>query len=80
MWRGHIGCSSSKSDLKYGVDIERRKKLRELRKQGKSTDKGMFQYVFFIGRMLDNKELVKDMIRKHSLESRRKIDIIKNDN
>ncbi|GKB84993.1 hypothetical protein Tco_0957265 [Tanacetum coccineum] len=74
------GLDSFGSDLKYGVDIERRKKLRELRKQGKSTDKGMFQYVFFFGRMLDNKELVKNMIRKHLLESRRKIDIIKNDN
>nr|GEW56297.1 transposase, mutator type [Tanacetum cinerariifolium] len=58
-------------------DIERRKILRELRKQGKSIDRGIFD--FFVSQRFDNRELVKDRIKKYSVESRRKLSITKND-
>nr|GEU42205.1 hypothetical protein [Tanacetum cinerariifolium] len=48
------------------VDSKRRKMLRELRKKGKSIDKGMFD--FFVDQRFDNRELVKDRIRKHSVD------------
>ncbi|GKA40346.1 mutator type transposase, partial [Tanacetum coccineum] len=43
-----------------------------------SIDRGMFN--FFVGLRFDNRELVKDRIRKHSVKSRRKLSITKNDN
>nr|GEU28900.1 hypothetical protein [Tanacetum cinerariifolium] len=39
-----IDLDSFSSDLDDGIDIERRKILRELRKQGKSIDRGMFDF------------------------------------
>nr|GEV64593.1 transposase, MuDR, plant [Tanacetum cinerariifolium] len=44
-----INLDSFSNDLEDGVDNERRKMLRELRKKGKSTDKGMFDYDFLVG-------------------------------
>ncbi|GJU79112.1 hypothetical protein Tco_1276182, partial [Tanacetum coccineum] len=73
-----IDLDSFGSDLEDGIDTERRTILRELRKQIKSIDKGMFD--FFVGQRYDNKELVKDRIRKHLVKSRRKLSITKNNN
>ncbi|GKC17915.1 mutator type transposase, partial [Tanacetum coccineum] len=73
-----IDLDSFGNDLENEIDTKRRKVLRELRKQGKSINRGMFD--LFVGQRFDNRELVKDSIRKHSVESRRRLSNTNNDN
>nr|GEV31264.1 transposase, MuDR, plant [Tanacetum cinerariifolium] len=52
-----IDLDSFGSDIKDGIDSERRKMLRELRKKGKSIDKNMFD--FFVGQRLIQENLLR---------------------
>nr|GEZ41550.1 transposase, mutator type [Tanacetum cinerariifolium] len=73
-----IDLDSFGSDLENKIDTQRRKMLRELRKQGKSIDRGMFD--LFVGQRFDNREIVRDRIRKHLVKSKRTLSFTKNDN
>ncbi|GKB80803.1 hypothetical protein Tco_0947698 [Tanacetum coccineum] len=54
-----INLDSFGSDLEDGVDTERRKILRELRKQNMSTNTAMYQFAFFISYNTLEKYLMK---------------------
>ncbi|GJR18357.1 mutator type transposase [Tanacetum coccineum] len=65
--------------LDDGIDSERRIQLRELRRIGKHKNKGPDKYYFYLGQQFSSKEIVTGRVRMHSLETRRKLIMVKND-
>ncbi|GJU60140.1 mutator type transposase [Tanacetum coccineum] len=54
--------------------------LRELRRIGKQTNKGPNTYYFYLGQQFASKKIVKGRVKKHSVETRRQLILVKNDN
>ncbi|GJS56913.1 mutator type transposase [Tanacetum coccineum] len=75
-----IDYDSFGSDLDDGIDSERRIQLRELRRIGKQKNKGPNKYYFYLGQQFASKEIVKGRVKKHSVETRRHLILVKNDN
>nr|GEV59956.1 hypothetical protein [Tanacetum cinerariifolium] len=75
-----IDYDSFGSDLDDGIDSERRIQLRELRIIGKQKNKGPNKYYFYLGQQFASKEIVKRRVKKHSVEIRRQLILMKNDN
>ncbi|GKA61977.1 hypothetical protein Tco_0761496 [Tanacetum coccineum] len=74
-----IDYDSFGNDLDDGIDLERRIQLRELRRIGKQKNKGANKYYFYLGQQFAIKEIVTGRVRKHSIETRRKLIMVKND-
>ena len=71
-----IDFESFESDLEDDEDSARRKGIRNLRKlAGNSTSTTSF----FVGKEFPNRDVAKNMIRAHAVETRRNIQIVKND-
>ncbi|GJQ90184.1 mutator type transposase [Tanacetum coccineum] len=68
------------SDLDGEIDSQRRIQLRELRRIGKKKNKGPNKYYFYLGQQFSSKEIVKRRVKKHSVETRRQLILIKNNN
>ncbi|GJV13535.1 mutator type transposase [Tanacetum coccineum] len=75
-----IDYDSFGSDLDDGINSERRMQLRELRRIGKQKNKGPNKYYFYLGQQFANKDIVKGRVKKHSVETRRQLILVKNDN
>nr|GEX77424.1 hypothetical protein [Tanacetum cinerariifolium] len=75
-----IDYDSLGSDLDDGIDFEKRMQLRELRRIGKQKNKGPNKYYFYLGQQFASKEIVKGIVKKHSVETRRQLILVKNDN
>ncbi|GJZ68600.1 mutator type transposase [Tanacetum coccineum] len=75
-----IDYDSFGSDLDDGIDSERRMQLKELRRIGKQKNKGPNKYYFYLGQQFACKEIVKGRVKKHSIETRRQLILVKNDN
>ncbi|GJR08002.1 hypothetical protein Tco_0790654 [Tanacetum coccineum] len=73
-----IDYDSFGSDLDDGIDSERRIQLRELRRIGKQKNKGPNKYYFYLGQQFATKERVAGRVRMHSVETRRKLLMLKN--
>ncbi|GJT17849.1 reverse transcriptase [Tanacetum coccineum] len=74
-----IDYDSFGSDLDDRIDSERRVQLRELRRIGKHKNKGPNKYYFYLGQQFASKERVTVRVRMHSVETRRKLIMVKND-
>ncbi|GJU86009.1 mutator type transposase [Tanacetum coccineum] len=74
-----IDYDSSGSDLDDGIDSERRIQLRELRRIGKEKNQGSNKYYFYLSQQFATKEIMKGRVKKHSVETRRKLILVKND-
>nr|GEW76592.1 transposase, mutator type [Tanacetum cinerariifolium] len=74
-----IDYESFGSDLDDGIDSERRMQLRELRRIGKQK-KGLDKYYFYLGQQFASKEIMKGRVKKHSVETRRQLILVKTDN
>ncbi|GKD73618.1 hypothetical protein Tco_1331900, partial [Tanacetum coccineum] len=61
------------NDTDDGIDLERRDKLRELRRIGKAKNHGPDKYYFYLGQQFATKEIMKGRVMKHSIENRRKL-------
>ncbi|PWA69707.1 zinc finger, GRF-type [Artemisia annua] len=71
-----IDFDSFESDIEDDEESARRKGIRKLRKlAGNSTS----TTGFFVGKEFPNRDVAKDMIRAHAVETRRCIQIVKND-
>ncbi|GJX44845.1 mutator type transposase [Tanacetum coccineum] len=75
-----IDYDSFGSDLDDGIDSERIIQLRELRRIGKQKNKGPNKYYFYLGQQFASKEIMKERVKKHSVETRRQLILVKNDN
>ncbi|GJT17206.1 mutator type transposase [Tanacetum coccineum] len=75
-----IDYDSFGSDLDDGIDSERRMQLRELRRIGKQKNKGPNKYYFYLGQQFASKEIMKERVKKHSVETRRQLILVKNNN
>ncbi|GJT78829.1 hypothetical protein Tco_1045554, partial [Tanacetum coccineum] len=75
-----IDYDSFGSDLDDGIDSKRRMQLRELRRICKQKNKGPNKYYFYLGHQFASKEIVKRRVKKHSVETRRQLILVKNDN
>lgn len=53
--------------------------MKQLRKQAHASKK-IYKTYFYVGRKFPNKEAVKEYIKEHSIKTRRKIRVEKNDN
>ncbi|GKD83677.1 hypothetical protein Tco_1350516, partial [Tanacetum coccineum] len=71
-----IDYDSFGSDLDDGIDSERRIQLRELRRISKQKNKGPNKYYFYLGQRFATKEIVTGKVRKHSVETRRRLILI----
>ncbi|GKD47612.1 zinc finger, SWIM-type containing protein [Tanacetum coccineum] len=73
-------------NFKSGTDSEddgivkiRRKKLREIKKANESDDNIVFKHFFFVGQTFSTAAEVKERVRLHSIETRKKLFLAKND-
>nr|GEZ95489.1 ribonuclease H-like domain-containing protein [Tanacetum cinerariifolium] len=66
-----IDYDSFSSDLDDGIDSERRMKHRKLRRICKQKNKGPNKYYFYLGQQFASKEIMKERVKKHSVETRR---------
>ncbi|GJX98969.1 mutator type transposase [Tanacetum coccineum] len=62
-----------------GIDKIRRKKLKEIKKANESEDNIVHKHFFFIGQTFPTAADVKERVRLHSIETRRKLFLAKND-
>nr|GEV65092.1 transposase, mutator type [Tanacetum cinerariifolium] len=67
------------NNLDDEIDSERRIQLRELRRIGKQKNKGPNKYYFYLGEQFATKEIMKGRVRKHSVETKRRLILVKND-
>ncbi|GJV12595.1 mutator type transposase [Tanacetum coccineum] len=74
-----IDYDSFGSDLDDGINYQMRIQLRELRRIGKLKNKGPNKYYFYLGQQFATKEIMTGRVRKHSVETRRKLIMVKND-
>ncbi|GJY97952.1 hypothetical protein Tco_0514862 [Tanacetum coccineum] len=61
----------------FGSDLDDRIQLKELRRLGKKKNKGPNKYYFYLGRQFASKEIVKGRVKKHSVETRRQLILVK---
>ncbi|GJV81851.1 zinc finger, SWIM-type containing protein, partial [Tanacetum coccineum] len=73
-------------NFKSGIDSEddrivkiRRKKLRQIKKANESDDNIVFKHFFFVGQTFSTAAEVKERVRLHSIETRKKLFLAKND-
>nr|GEV11293.1 hypothetical protein [Tanacetum cinerariifolium] len=66
-------------DLDDRIDSERRIQLRELRRIGEHKNKGPNKYYFYLGQQFASKEKVTGRVRMHSVKTKRKLIMVKND-
>ncbi|GKA36663.1 hypothetical protein Tco_0723228 [Tanacetum coccineum] len=59
------------------IDSKRRMQLRELRRIGKQKNKGPNKYYFYLGQQFASKEIMKGRVKKHSVETRRQLILVK---
>ncbi|GKC65777.1 hypothetical protein Tco_1098375, partial [Tanacetum coccineum] len=71
-----IDYDSFGSDLDDGIDSERRIQLMELRRIGKEKNKGPNKYYFYLGQQFATKEIMIGRVKKHLVETRRKLILI----
>ncbi|GJV86322.1 zinc finger, SWIM-type containing protein [Tanacetum coccineum] len=62
-----------------GIDKIRRKKLKEIKKANESEDNIVHKHFFFVGQTFPTAADVKERVRLHSIETRRKLFLAKND-
>ncbi|GJW10757.1 O-fucosyltransferase family protein [Tanacetum coccineum] len=62
------------------IGSTRRAALRKLRKKGNADNESGIVNHFFLGQEFGNREEVKERIKAYSVESRRNVEIVKNDN
>ncbi|GKC44028.1 hypothetical protein Tco_1061750, partial [Tanacetum coccineum] len=72
-----IDYDSFGSDLDDGIDSDRRTQLRELRRIGKAKNQGLNKNYFYLGQQFATKEIVKGIVKKHYVETRRKLILVK---
>ena len=70
--------SGSESD-ENELEKIRRRKLRELEKANKNADNIKYKHFFFFGQKFASAAEVKERVRLHSIETRRKLQLLKND-
>ncbi|GJZ54423.1 mutator type transposase, partial [Tanacetum coccineum] len=75
-----IDYDSFGSDIDDRIDSERRMQLREIRRIGKQKNKGPNKYYFYLGQQFASKEIMKGRVKKHSVETRRQLILVKNNN
>ncbi|GJS41559.1 hypothetical protein Tco_0566602 [Tanacetum coccineum] len=73
-----INYDSFDSDLDDEIDPERRGQLMKLRRIGKAKNQGPNKYYFYLGQQFAHKEIMKGRFKKHSVETRRKLILVKN--
>ncbi|GKB37640.1 hypothetical protein Tco_0882582 [Tanacetum coccineum] len=71
-----IDYDSFGSNLDDGIDSKRRTQLRKLRRIGKSKNQGLNKYYCYLGQKFATKEIVKGRVKKHLVETRRKLILI----
>ncbi|GJQ98807.1 hypothetical protein Tco_0521792 [Tanacetum coccineum] len=62
-----------------GIDKIRRKKLKQIKKANESEDNIVHKHFFFVGQTFPTAADVKERVRLHSIETRRKLFLAKND-
>nr|GEX21005.1 hypothetical protein [Tanacetum cinerariifolium] len=72
-----IDYDSFGSDLDDGINSKRRIQLRELKRISKQKNKGLNKYYFYLRHQFANKEIMKGRVKKHSVETRRQIILVK---
>ncbi|GJT78832.1 mutator type transposase [Tanacetum coccineum] len=75
-----IDYDSFGSVLDDEIDSERRMQLKELIRIGKQKNKGLNKYNFYLGQQFTSKKIIKGRVKKHSVETRRQLILVKNDN
>ncbi|GKA98549.1 mutator type transposase [Tanacetum coccineum] len=75
-----IDYDSFGSDIDDRIDSKRRMQLREIRRIGKQKNKGPNKYYFYLGQQFASKEIMKGIVKKHSVETRRQLILVKNNN
>ncbi|GJS81729.1 mutator type transposase [Tanacetum coccineum] len=75
-----IDYDSFGNDLDNEIDSEMRIQLRELRRIGKQKNKCPNKHYFYLGQQFASKEIMKGRVKKHSVETRRQLILVKNDN
>ncbi|GJR48025.1 hypothetical protein Tco_1316128 [Tanacetum coccineum] len=75
-----IDSDSFGSNLDDGIDSKRRIQLREIRRIGKQKNKGPNKYYFYLEHQFAIKEIMKGRVKKHSVETRRHLILVKSDN
>ncbi|GKC47796.1 hypothetical protein Tco_1065518 [Tanacetum coccineum] len=72
-----INYESFGSHLDDGIDSDKRTQLRELRRICKAKNQGPNKYYFYLGQQFATKEIVKGRVKKHLVETRRKLILVK---
>nr|GEU91700.1 transposase, mutator type [Tanacetum cinerariifolium] len=72
-----IDYDSFGSDLDDGINSKRRIQLKELRRIGKQKNKGPNKYYFYLGQQYASKEIMKERVKKHPVETRRQLKLVK---
>ncbi|GJV38114.1 hypothetical protein Tco_1410591 [Tanacetum coccineum] len=62
-----------------GIEKIRRNKLKEIKKANESADNIVFKHFFYVGQTFSTPAEVKERVRLHSIETRRKLFLAKND-
>ncbi|GKD56259.1 mutator type transposase [Tanacetum coccineum] len=75
-----IDSDSFGSNLDDEIDSKRRIQLREIKRIGKQKNKGPNKYYFYLEHQFAIKEIMKGRVKKHSVETRRHLILVKNDN
>lgn len=70
---------SGSDDDENELEKIRRKKLRELEKANKNADNIKHKYFFYFGQKFTSAAEVKERVRLHSIETRRKLQLTRND-
>ncbi|GJZ46103.1 DNA helicase [Tanacetum coccineum] len=68
--------TNSKDD---GIEKIRRNKLKEIKKANESADNIVFKHFFYVGQTFSTPAEVKERVRLHSIKTRRKLFLAKND-
>ncbi|GKE75727.1 mutator type transposase [Tanacetum coccineum] len=74
-----IDYDSFANELDDEIDSERRIQLRQLSRIGKAKNQGPNKYYFYLGQQFATKEIMKGRVMKHSIETRRKLILVKHD-
>ena len=69
----------SASDEENELDRLRKRKLKQIRKQAHASNQ-VYKTYFYVGQKFPTRELVKERVKDHSIETRRDLIMEKNDN
>nr|GEZ98690.1 transposase, mutator type [Tanacetum cinerariifolium] len=75
-----IDYDSFGSDLDDEINSERRIQLRELKRISKQKNMGLNKYYFYLGQQSASKEIVKGRVKKHLVETKRPLILVKTNN